>query len=88
MDRIYKNIKTGGYTDEFGESVEIEEVFRNSDLFAFSGDKHPLIIAQWNRVIAAWFVLSEYELTSPNMSDKMSDKSTYIRQPVTKKLSL
>ena len=84
MDQIYKNIKTGKYTDEFGESVEIEEVFRNSDLFAFSGDKHPLIIAQWNRVIAAWFVLSEYELTSPNMSDK----STYIRQPVTKKLSL
>lgn len=64
MDRIYKNIKTGEYTDELGEAIEIKEVFRNLNLFVFSGDKNPLIIAEWNVVAAAWLVLAEYELTS------------------------
>lgn len=66
MDRIHKNRVTGTYFDELGNSLSIEEVFRHSDLFAFSGDEHPLIVAQWNVHLAAWFVLAEYGLTPHN----------------------
>jgi len=62
IDRIYKHLVTGAYSNEFGEQLDIEEVFKNGDLHVFSGDYHPLIVAQWSTNMAAWFVVSEYRM--------------------------
>jgi hypothetical protein len=59
IDAIYRQ-PDGTYEDQSGRKLKVREVFKSGRLYCFSGQDHPLLVAEWNVNGAMFFVIGDY----------------------------